>query len=359
MTDPAPTEAPSAPPVPIGPLGRERFAALESYLASCDRRGRWLVLTHDNPDPDALASATLLGKVLRRRFGRPVTLAYAGIIGRAENQAMVSSLGIRISHLRNLNLRNYRHFALVDAQPGTGNHQLPDRINPDLVIDHHPMRKATSSVRVADIRTSYAATATIAGEYLLLSGIEPTAKEATALVYALRSETLDFSRESPGPDRSVYDYYFSRADKRALGKIQRPRLPVSYFSTLKEALAHVETADTLIVSHLASIPQPDVVPEIADLLLRMEGRTWALCTGIYGDRIFCSLRTTNPRADAAGVMRRLLGRRGKGGGHSMLAGGWLPAPETPEARAATQRNLGRRLAKMLRKNPDRLTPLEL
>lgn len=279
-------EAPQLPtPIPIAPLGHDRFAALESYLETCDRRGRWLVLTHDNPDPDALASATLLGKVLRLRFRRPVTLAYAGIIGRAENQKMVRNLGIRISHLRNLNLRHYRHFALVDAQPATGNHQLPDSITPDLVVDHHPMRKATASVPVADIRTAYAATATIAAEYLLLSGLEPTAKEATGLVYALRSETLDFSRESPGPDRSIYDYFFARADKRALGQIQRPRLPVSYFSTLKEALASVEGADTLVVSHLAAVTQPDVVPEIADLLLRMEGRTWALCLTASSARI--------------------------------------------------------------------------
>jgi nanoRNase/pAp phosphatase (c-di-AMP/oligoRNAs hydrolase) len=345
--------------VSISELGRERFAALSAYLDRCDRSGRWLVLTHDNPDPDALAAAFLLGKVLRRHFKRPTTLAYGGIIGRAENRQMVRALGMKLSRVRNLNWKHYRHFALVDAQPRTGNHQLPDEITPDVVIDHHPLRKATQSSPFVDLRTDYGATATIVAEYMLLSGLPISRRTATAVVYAMRTETLDFSRESPGPDRALHDYFFRLADKRLLGKIQRPRLPQSYFATLREALARLEGTGPLVISHLGPVAQPDIVPEIADLLLRMEGRTWSMVTGIHEDRLYCSLRTTNPRADAAGLMRRLLGRRGKGGGHGMLAGGWLPAEATAEAQRTQARNLGLRLAHLLRKNPERLGPIEL
>src|SRR5262249_29858687 len=148
---------------------------------------------------------------------------------------------------------------------------------------------------------------------------------ATALIYAIRSETQDFAREHAGPDKAIYDHFFPLARHRLLARVQSPRLPLSYFHNMHDALENLESVDSLVVSHLGTVEQPDIVPEIADLLLRLEGKTWSLATGFYGERLYLSIRTTNPRADAGGLMRRLLGRRGKGGGHGMIAGGWMAA----------------------------------
>lgn len=148
-----------------------------------------------------------------------------------------------------------------------------------------------------------------------------------------------------------------RANKRLLGRIQRAPLPLTYFRNLHEALESLVGVDTLVISHLGMVEQPDIVPEIADLLLRMEGKTWSLCTGIFEGRIYLSIRTTNPHAEAGRLMRRLIGRRGKGGGHQMIAGGWI-ALKNGEA-SAQQKALGERLARMLRKKPERIAPLTL
>jgi nanoRNase/pAp phosphatase (c-di-AMP/oligoRNAs hydrolase) len=336
-------------------------AGLEALIALMERRsssGRWLVLTHDNPDPDSIAAAATLSRLLRQRFKHRVTTAYGGIIGRAENREMVRVLGIRLSHVRHLNWKHYRNFALVDTQPTTGNNQLPDGLTPSIVFDHHPVRRATRSVPFVDVRTEYGATATIVAEYVLASGMEINRREATALVYAIRSETQDFGREYSPADRSMFDLLYPRCDTRALALIQAPRLPLSYFSNLHEALENVATVSTLVVSHLGDVEQPDIVPEIADLLLRLEGKTWSLCTGVHGDRIYLSIRTTNQRADAGRLMRRLLGRRGKGGGHGMMAGGWVGLPSRGEARDL-QNALTVRLAKALKKNPQRIARIEL
>lgn len=341
----------------ISELTKQRYGALKDYVEDLQEPGRWLVLTHDNPDPDALASAALLSRVLSQALKQRVTTAYSGIIGRAENRAMVRTLGIKLSHLRHLNLKQYKHFALVDTQPRTGNNSLPEDLVPTLVIDHHPARRATSQVPLADLRTDYGATATIVAEYLLASGLTPSKPGATAMVYAIRSETQDFARESPGPDKAIYDLMLTKANKRLLGKIQNAPLPATYFRNLHEALENLLSVDTLVVSQLGRVEQPDIVPEIADLLLRLEGKTWALCTGIYEDRIYLSIRTTNPRAQAGRLMRRLIGRKGKGGGHSMIAGGWVQIKNGNPA--AQQRALGDRLAKLLRKNPEKLAPVTL
>ncbi len=338
---------------------RRRYEEFAKLIRGRSMAGKWMIVTHDNPDPDSIASAAGLAKLLRRGFRRQVTIAYGGIIGRAENQEMVKVLDVRLSHIRHLNKDRYRHFALVDTQPGTGNNQL-DGIRPDVVFDHHPVRKATLEVPFFDIRTEYGASATIIAEYLAAAGWDLTKREATAFVYAVRSETQDFGREFSPADKQLYDELQPLADPRALAKIQAPRLPISYFRTLHEALENLQSAGSLVVSHLREIDNPDIVPEIADLLLRMHGKTWSFCTGVQGERVHVSLRTTNARADAGRLMRRLLGRRGKGGGHGMMAGGWI---EWPGTRSGTpeglQDYLATRLAQILKKKPGRLSPLKL
>jgi len=344
----------------ISEITRRRFEELAQLVRENGGAGRWLVVTHDNPDPDALASAAILARMLREAFGRKVTAGYGGLVGRAENQEMVHSLHLRLSHLRYLNLKRYAHYALVDAQPRTGNHRLPNDVVPDLVFDHHPLRKATQQARFYDVRTDYGATATILAEYLEASGLAPTRREATALVYAIRAETQDFGREFAPVDKAVYDAYLPQVDKRALGKIQNARLPTSYFRNLHDALENLEGVGTLVVSHLGEVEQPDIVPELADLLLRMHGKTWCLVTGRFEDRVYLSIRTTNPRAEAGQIMRRLVGRNGKGGGHGMTAGGWVKITVGYAANPrALQVQLGKRLAKSLKKNPDKLTPIAL
>ena len=340
---------------------RECYAALTELMRREGKGGPWLVLTHDNPDPDALASAQILARVLRQAFGQTVTVAYGGIIGRAENREMVRGLRLPFSHIRHLSLKKCKHFALVDTQPRSGNNQLPPRLVPDIVIDHHPVRANTQTGPFYDVRPKYGATATILAEYMLAAGIQPTHALATALIYAIRSETLDFAREHAGPDKAIHDLFFPLANHRLLARIQSPRLPLTYFGNLHDALENMETVDSLVVSHLGPVEQPDIVPEIADLLLRMEGKTWSLATGYFQDRLYLSIRTTNTRADAGSLMNRLVGRRGKGGGHGMIAGGWIDASKValPAERRDLQKRLGARLARELKKKPERFGRIEL
>ncbi|MEJ2086258.1 MAG: DHH family phosphoesterase [Acidobacteriota bacterium] len=337
---------------------QKKLTELEAYLQTRGAKGRWLILTHDNPDPDSIASAAALSKLLRKGFRRRVTTAYGGIIGRAENQEMVKTLGIRLSHIRHINWKNYRHFALVDTQPETGNNQLPKGQVPDLIFDHHPLRRASQQAPFTDIRIEYGATATMLTEYLLASGIEISKRNATALVYAIRSETQDFGREYMHSDRAIYDLLHPISDIRALARIRTPGLPISYYQNLLTALQDLNSVGSLVVSHLGAVVQPDIVPEVADLLLRMKGKTWSLCTGIYEDRMYLSIRTTNPRADSGRLMRRLLGRRGKGGGHGMMAGGWIPITDASAGETrALHEAIAARLAKYLKKNPEKFARL--
>jgi nanoRNase/pAp phosphatase (c-di-AMP/oligoRNAs hydrolase) len=341
-------------------LTAERYPELVRAVEEMSPAAQWLVLTHDSPDPDALASAALLAQLLHEGFGQPVTAAYGGIIGRAENREMVKTLKLSFVPLRELSLERFSRFALVDTQPRTGNNQLPDAVAPDLVFDHHPVRRDLRLARFADVRPEYGATASILAEYVHAAGLEVTSACATAVVYAIRAETQDFGREFGGPDRVVYDRLLPRVDKRALGRIQRAPVPFSYYRSLHQALENLYGVENLVISHLDEVEQPDIIPEIADLLLRMEGKTWTLCTGRFHGRVYLSIRTSNPRAEAGQMMRKLVGRHGKGGGHGRTAGGWVTIQPAYLAQpGALQAQLAGRFARALGKDPGRISPLVL
>ena len=126
-----------------------------------------LIVTHNHPDPDALAAAFALKYLLQSKWKVGSIIASSGVVGRAENRAMIRHLKIDLRALSEINLNNYSVIALVDTQPGAGNNSLPKSIIPDIVIDHHvPFRAKTRLAKYYDIRTDYGSTSTILAEYL-------------------------------------------------------------------------------------------------------------------------------------------------------------------------------------------------
>ena len=108
---------------------------LRQMVEALKGKRRLLVLTHDNPDPDCIASGWALTRVVRKVKRMRVDFAYAGIIGRNENRTLAEVLRVPIRPLHQIDLSSYDSFALVDSQPGTGNNSLPEGVLPTIVID--------------------------------------------------------------------------------------------------------------------------------------------------------------------------------------------------------------------------------
>src|SRR5215475_11291466 len=125
---------------------------LDAALAKVAGRGPALVLTHDNPDPDAMAAAEALALLLRTAAGLTTTIARGGIVGRPENRAMVSVLGLVHADVSTIDFSQYAVIGLVDTQPETGNNSLPPGHRVDIVVDHHPMRPGAARAVWCDIR---------------------------------------------------------------------------------------------------------------------------------------------------------------------------------------------------------------
>ena len=327
-------------PLPLQPAApvSERLTGLFRAVAGVPGV---VVCAHRNPDPDSISSALALRYLLEHGAGVRATVGYEGVIGRAENRAMVSLLRLHLRPIADLPAFDWGQVALVDTQPRSGNNSFPRGARPLVVIDHHPALKTTAA-GWTDIRPAYGATATILAEYLQESGLPVPAWLATALAYGISSETRDLGRGAGERDLEAFLRLYPRVRKRILARIEHPRLPRSYFAVLDRALHRAVSYRNVIGSRLGEVETPDSVAEIADFLLAHERMGWSVVTGRHGGQLYISLRAVRGRG-AGHLLRELLRERGTAGGHGRMAGGQVDiAGLTPfEIEALEEELLGR------------------
>jgi len=304
-----------------------------------------LIVTHDNPDPDALASAYALSYLIEMARGIKTVIACGGVVGRRENRTLIDKIEIPIEQVDRLNLADFDHVCMVDAQPGTGNSNMASEHDLDVIIDHHPIRNdAPPSNIIYDVRPEYGACATILFEYLQAQNIRLSTRLATAMFYAIRSETQDLGREWVAPDRHAYLELLSLSNNRILFDIAQAKVPRSYFASFDKALQSARTYNDILVFNLYDIDHSDIVAEMADFLLRTEGVGLVLGLGCIGNEEVLSLRTDREDIFAGKVVRRLLEGLGTAGGHGMIAGGQIKGvSDTREAQAELEQELISRL----------------
>jgi len=363
--------------------GERRIEQLSTLLAD---RHNILVLIHNDPDPDAIAAGLGL-EILSRQLapGASVTLAHGGMIGRAENRTMAELLAPHMLRIPTFDaaeiLVNYDAILLVDTQPNAGNHLLfeidypPEQVI--LAIDHHPPRRSQVRAVIHDVRPDVGASATIIAEYAALAETPLDDKLATALFYGIKSDTRGLSRHTSDLDIWAYTVLRNFVNTDLLNQIEHVQLPRSYFRGISDALmntmlyacadarrarvekqnsdAQDESSDDeqpcigyISISLLFQMKRPDMASEVADLLLRMENVSWAICLGIFEDRLVISVRADRPNVQAGRLVRTIVGKNGTAGGHDTMAGGRIHMPNaSPAQRIAGLHALVPRFLQML------------
>jgi len=290
---------------------------LSSYRAALSPL---LIMTHDHPDPDAMASAYALQFLAAEQYEIRSRIVYGGMIGRMENQVMKRELKIPVRKLRSRDLQGEVHIALVDTQAPFANNGCPVDKRVSLVIDHHPQHRKTQA-DLTLIKTDYGATTTIVAEALLETGLRLPRNLATAMLYGISSETQNLGREESPEDIRVYMALLPQISMRSLARIENPPRSDAYFKVVARAIQQAFHCGRMIGVHLGRIPTPDLVSQTADFLLSCHGKTWSLCTGRYHDKLHVSLRTSNVAAAAGRLLQDLVGTGEAAGGHDMIAGG--------------------------------------
>ena len=280
------------------------------------------IVTHDNPDPDAIAAGWGLHRLFTEHFDRPIEFVAGGAIVRAENRHMVELLNPPLRLVDRLAEDPDTATVLVDCGLGTSNHLATrDRLRPVAVIDHHAIARTPADIAFADIRPGVAATATIVANYLREQGIEPGVKLASAMLYAMRTETCGCETEHSELDRSIMLWLTEHAEPGLIAEIENAPLARAYFSDLVLALQGTQLFDDTALCLLPKASGPETVGEVADLLIRCEGICRVLCAGAIDDDLYVSVRTRRADERAVELLQKTLDGIGGGGGHTHRAGG--------------------------------------
>jgi nanoRNase/pAp phosphatase (c-di-AMP/oligoRNAs hydrolase) len=280
------------------------------------------IVTHDNPDPDAMAAGWGLYALFQERLDCPVELVGGGAIVRAENRHMVELLNPPLHIVDKLDDDVNTATILVDCSLGTTNHLATrEHLTPVAIIDHHSGGRTPDEIPFTDIRPFVAATATIVASYLREQGIEPGVKLASAMLYAIRTETCGCETEHSPLDRAMVLWLTGRAEPGLIAEIENAPLARTYFSDLVLALQGTLLFDDTALCLLPKASGTETVGEVADLLIRCQGIRRVLCGGVIDEDLYISVRTRQDDGCAVELLQKTLEGIGGGGGHAHRAGG--------------------------------------
>lgn len=301
---------------------------LRDFAQAFPPEGRVVLCTHRHPDPDGLGALTGVQFLLQQRLGLASDFVLEGRIRRAENAAMRDLLNIRGLPKGSVDPAAYCGVVLVDSQPGFSHTHPPGGLPILAVIDHHRGPKdegvAAAPPRFHWVDESYGATSTMVHDLLRAFEVEPDERVATALFCGVRYDTNNLMRGAGPRDEKAFRWLEQRANRRILAEIDDPPLPRAWFQQMHQALITCRMHGPLVLTLLGEIANPETVAEVADWLLRLEGRTWSLAGGACEGLYQVSLRTDATGADAYPAMRAILGGEGSCGGHGRMAGGQVP-----------------------------------
>jgi nanoRNase/pAp phosphatase (c-di-AMP/oligoRNAs hydrolase) len=297
-------------------LTRLKVQQYQRYFSDADRI---LILLHNEPDPDAIASGLALRNVLRRNKQTAVIAALQGVT-RPENVRMVNLLDIHVEIIKPEEVANYERVAMVDVQPHYFNGVI-DRV--DLVIDHHPEQTGYVAV-FKDIRPDYGSTSTILTEHLRAVDANISERTATAMLYAIKSDTLFFNRQANRVDLEAFSYLYPLADAALIRKMEGAEITMERLEYVLKAKQNGQMVEQVFCAFLGTSPREDFIPYVADFYLQLENVKWTIVSGIVNDSLVMSVRNLGYSRNAGEFVRKYFADVGSAGGHRAMAKAVVP-----------------------------------
>jgi nanoRNase/pAp phosphatase (c-di-AMP/oligoRNAs hydrolase) len=297
-------------------MTRARVQQYQRYFADADRV---LILLHNDPDPDALASGLALRNLLRRTKTTAIIGAVQGVT-RPENLRMANMLDIHVEQITPGSFEGFDRIATVDVQPHYFGGLL-DRA--DLVIDHHPEQPGYSAV-FKDIRADYGSTSTILTEHLRAVDVNISERTATAMLYAIKSDTLFFARHTNRVDLDAFTFLYPLADAALIRKMEGAEITLERLEYVTRASRTGILREQVFTAFIGEAPREDFIPYTADFFLQLEDVKWTIIAGIVGQTLIVSVRNLGYSRNAGEFVKRWFAELGSAGGHRAMAKAVVP-----------------------------------
>lgn len=277
-------------------------------------------------DPDSMASALALKRLLWHKV-KGVTITHFNEVKRFDNLTMIRLLRIPLVKPRELRFSDFTKTVLVDGQP---NHsQSFAELNFDVIIDHHPLAQPFQASYV-DVRPQYGATATMMTEYLRAAQIRLSKSLATALLFAIRVDTVNFESNATEEDIKAFRYLFPYADLNLLRRIEMADMRTEDLKYFSRALGSKEIIGSKLFSHLGQIESSDNLVLVADFFMRLHEVAWVVVSGVYRETLVVVIRNDGFRKDAGTWANSAFGRFGSAGGRRSRARAEIPLSDLQE-----------------------------
>jgi len=266
-----------------------------------------------------MASGLALRNLLRRTKATAILGALQGVT-RPENLRMANLLDIHVETITPASITEFERVAMVDVQPHYFSGLL-GRV--DLVIDHHPQQPGYSAV-FKDIRPDYGSTSTILTEHLRSVDVNISERAATAMLYAIKSDTLFFNRQANRVDLEAFSFLYPLADAALIRKMEGAEITLERLNYVMKALQGGRISEQVFCSFFGTAPREDLIAYVADFFLQLEDVKWTIVSGIVNENIVLSVRNLGYSRNAGEFVRKFFADIGSAGGHRAMAKAVVP-----------------------------------
>ncbi len=282
---------------------------LAEILVDAERVG---ILTGENPDADSIASAVAVSAIAAH-LGADAEIGYLGDIGQQENRAFVNLLGIELNRLED----PATAYGDMDRVVLVATSLLKDGLDLDVdVIIDHDDPDLEIDVEFVDLRPNVSATSTILTKYVQEFDMNVSEETATALLYGIRSETIDFRRDTTPADLTAAAYLYPFANHDTLEQVESPSMSPETLDVLAEAITNREVQGSHLVSNAGYVRDQEVLAQSAKHLLDLEGITTTAVFGVGENTIYLAARSKDIRVDIGRVLEEAFSDTGEVWGHT-------------------------------------------
>lgn len=304
------------------------------------------IQTHNFPDPDAIASAFGLQKLLEH-FSISSQLVYEGTLNKISGIKMIDYFNIDIHNVSDIPAMNEEaYIVLVDAQKYNKN--CTDLPGIEIAcIDHHPIFVECNEYEFVDIRKNGACSSIVA-DYYCEAGIAPSEEVSTALLYGIKMDTNDFCRGVAEFDVEMYYKLFSYADQHILEKLQLNTVEFADLKAYGAAIGNISLYKNVGFACLPFDCPDGLIAIISDFVLALDVVEFSVVYSIRSGGYKFSVRSEIESADAGKCVNQVLGAiGGSGGGHPFMAGGFLPMQSVESLGDSMRKKIERRFIENL------------
>jgi nanoRNase/pAp phosphatase (c-di-AMP/oligoRNAs hydrolase) len=149
-------------------------------------------------------------------------------------------------------------------------------------------------------------------------------RTATAMLYAIKSDTLFFSRHTNRVDLEAFSYLYPLADAALIRKMEGAEITLERLEYVMRAQQAGTLVDQVFCASLGVATREDFIPYVADFFLQVEDVKWTVIAGIVNESMVISVRNLGYMKNAGEFVRRFFSDVGSAGGHRAMAKAVIP-----------------------------------